>query len=152
MELKDIIKPAITVPQTATFEEAVSLMIEAQTNSLLVINESGALVGEVNVTDLLDAVVPEYLEDDAIAAEFATTDMFANAIEAAKSQKVSDFMAKDMTVIEDNDSLMLAAQIAIKEKTARIPVVNASKQPVGIISRRGIKQLLADFLGIKDPN
>lgn len=150
MELQDIIKPAVTIAKDASFQDAITRMIEEQSNSLLVIDETGALIGEVVVSDLLDAIVPEYLDDDAIAAEFATAELFATAVERAKDKKVSEFMTTDMITVDDHDSLMLVAQTAIKEKSARIPVIDADKKPVGIISRRGVKHLIADFLGIEN--
>lgn len=150
MEVKDIVKEAITVSEEASFREALSAMVNGQTNTLLVTNEEGSLVGEVTVADLLDAIVPEYLDGDSIAANFATEEMFQEAVKDAEEQQVQYFMSTDFSTVEMDDGLMSIAATAIAHKRARIPVVDKDNRPVGIISRRGLKKILAKFLNVKD--
>ncbi len=150
MEIKDIIKPAVTVNEDSTFEEALESMIHSQTNSLLVVDENGELSGEVSVADLLDAIVPEYLDGDSIAANFATESMFEEAVKDAKDTPVRDFMSSDFDAVDMKDGLMAVASVAIAHNRARIPVIDADKRPIGIISRRGLKHILAEHLGIED--
>ena len=150
MEVKDIVKEAITVPETASFSEAVSAMINGKTNTLLVIDEVGKLVGEVSVTDLLDAVVPEYLDGDSIAAHFATEEMFDEAVKDAAEKQVQFFMTHDYSSVKMDDGLMTVAAIAIGHQRARIPVVDKEGKPIGIISRQGLKHIIASTLGIED--
>lgn len=150
MELKDITKEAVLISQDASFRDAIETMIKRQTNSLLVVGEDGILVGEVGVSDLLDAIVPEYLDGDSIAATFATEQMFEDAVKAAADRPVSEFMAVDSEPVGVTDGLMAVAASAIAQRRARIPVVDADNRPIGIISRRGLKHILAQSLGIKD--
>lgn len=150
MEVKDIVKPAITIGEEASFYEALSAMVNSQTNTLLVVNSEGVLVGEVTVADLLDAIVPEYLDGDSIAANFATEEMFEAAVRDAKEQQVEYFMSTDFSTVKMDDGLMSIAATAIAHQRARIPVVDNDNRPVGIISRRGLKSILAKFLNIKD--
>lgn len=150
MKLEDITKAAVIVSEDATFKDAVSIMVAEQTNSLLVTGEDGTLVGEVGVSDLLDAVVPEYLGGDNIAAHFATEDMFQEAVRDASLKPVSEFMATDMESVRTNDNLMAVAAVAIATRRARIPVVDSEDRPIGVISRRGLKHILAHTLGIPD--
>lgn len=150
MEVKDIVKEAVTIPETASFKEAVSKMISDQTNTLLVTDADGKLVGEVSVSDLLDAIVPEYLDGDNIAAHFATEEMFEEAVKDATEQQVSFFMSADYSAVEMTDGLMAIAATAIAHQRARIPVVDTDGRPVGIISRQGLKHIIAKTLGISD--
>ena len=150
MEVKDITKPAVTISQEASFEEALKAMISGQTNTLLVTDENGELVGEVSVSDLLDAVVPEYLDGDGVSVNFATEEMFEEAVKAAKDRIVKEFMTADFSAVELEDGLMEVAATAIAHQRARMPVVDKDNHPVGIISRRGLKQIIARYLGIKD--
>lgn len=150
MEIKDITKPAVTINENATFESAMKAMVNSQTNTLLVINDEGVLVGEVSVADLMDAIVPEYLDGDSIAANFATEEMFSEAVIDSKDDMVKDFMNSDISSVDMDDSLMAVASIAIAYRRARIPVVDADNNPVGIISRRGLKHIIAQYLGIED--
>jgi len=150
MELKDIIKESVTISEEASFKDAVSLMIAKKTNSLLVTDNNGILTGEIGVIDLLDAVVPEYLDGDSIAAHFASTAMFEEAIQDTQEKQVKFFMSTQLTPVDLNDGIMEVASNAIEHKSARIPVVDQAGKPVGIISRRGLKHIIGDALNISD--
>ncbi len=148
MEVKELIKPAVCVSEDATFSEALKAMINGQTNTLLVIDEEGCLVGEVSVADLLDAIVPEYMDGDVIATKFADEAMFEQAVRDAEMRLVNEFMSADFNSLELEDNLMAVATTAIANKRARIPVVDADNRPIGIISRQGLKHIIANYLGI----
>ena len=150
MEIKDITKPAVTINENATFEEAIRLMVDSQTNTLLVTNDEDVLVGEISVANLMDAIVPDYLDGDSIAANFATEEMFSEAVLDSKNDVVKDFMNADISSVDMDDSLMAVASIAIAHNRVHIPVVDADNHPVGIISRRGLKHIIAQYLGIED--
>lgn len=150
MNIKDITKEAILIHEKASFKDAVRMMITQKTNTLLVVDEKGTLTGEVSVTDLLDAVVPEYLDGDSIAALFATGDMFEEAVKDTEEKEVQFFMSRDLNTVTLEDNLMSVAAIAIEHQQVRIPVVDAENKPIGIISRQGIKHIIAKDLNIKD--
>lgn len=150
MEVKDITKEAVTIEEEASFSDALRLMIEKKTNTLLVVDTEGKLTGEINVTDLLDAIVPEYLDGDSIASHFATEEMFEEAIKDTADKQVQYFMSKDYSAVELSDGLMSIAATAIGHQRARIPVVDGDNRPIGIISRQGLKHIIAQFLGIED--
>ena len=92
MELKDIVKQSVTISENASFRDAISAMVNGKTNTLLVTGEEGKLVGEICVADLLDAIVPAYLDGDSIAAHFATEAMFEEAVKHAEDKEVQFFM------------------------------------------------------------
>jgi len=150
MEVKDITKEAVTVSEEASFSEALQTMIEKKTNTLLVIDQEGRLTGEINVTDLLDAIVPEYLDGDSIASHFATEEMFEEAVKDTAEKQVQYFMSQDYSAVELSDGLMSVAATAIGHKRARIPVVDGDNRPIGIISRQGLKHIIAKFLDVND--
>ena len=150
MELQDITKEAITVREDATFKEAIALMIDKKTNTLIAVDADGIFTGEVNVFDLLDAIVPDYLDGDSIAANFATEDMFDKAVVDATDNLVKDFMTVGAEPIHQNDGLMNVAAHAIANQRAHMPVVDDARKPIGMISRRGIKHILGHALGIED--
>ncbi len=150
MEIRDLAKEAVIIPEDATFRDAIALMVSKQTNSLLVINEDGGLVGEVNVSDLLDATVPEYFDGDTVTEGFASDEAFREAVENAALKPVKDFMTTDIEPVHIGDSLLTIAATAIAHKTAHIPVVDLDDRPIGFISRRGLKHILAQYLDIAD--
>ena len=150
MEIRDITKEAVLISEDATFRDAIALMMKKQTNSLLVVGEGGALVGEVNVPDLLDAIVPTNLDGDHVMKRLGTEELFEIAVKDASEKEVRDFMNTDFQSVHVDDSLITIAGIAIAHQTAHIPIVDHDDRPIGVISRRGLKHILAKYLGIKD--
>lgn len=150
MEMRDITREAVVVSEEASFREAIALMIRKQTNSLLVVNANGELSGEVGVSDLLDAIVPMSMDGDSILTSLASEDAFGAAVKNAEDKTVGDFMDVDIQPVNADDSLITIAATAIAHQSAHIPVVDHENRPIGIISRRGLKHILAKFLGIKD--
>ena len=150
MQLKDITKEAAIISNLATFGEAVQKMVKEQTNSLLVIDEEGTFVGEINVSDLFEAIVPGHLNGDEVLSYFNSEEKFVKAVREAADRPVEEFMALDAEPIRADDDIMAVAAMAIAHGHSRIPVVDHDSRPVGIISRRGLKQIIANFLGIKE--
>ena len=146
MEVKDIVKPAVVVRESDTFENALVAMRSQQTNTLLVVNEENELVGEVTVTDLLNAIVPEQLSGDEVLKHFSDDAAIKTAVDAARNNLISEIMSFDYTALELDDNLLAVFANAIAHERARIPVVDKENRPVGIISRRGLKQVLEKFL------
>lgn len=150
MEIRDLTKEAVLVNEDSTFRDAIALMVKKQTNSLLVIDEDGVLVGEIKVSDLFDAIVPLNLDGDSIEEDLGTEEGFSAAVRGAEDIAVRDFMTVDIPTVYVDDSLITIAGVAIAHQTAHIPIVDHDNRPIGIISRRGLKHILAKYLGIKD--
>ncbi len=150
MEIRDLTKEAVLISEDSTFRDAIALMVRKQTNSLLVINDDGVLSGEVNVSDLLDAIVPKNADGDSVEEMLGTEALFETAVIDATDIPVADFMTTDIQSVFIDDSLMTIAGTAIAHKTAHIPIVDHDNRPIGVISRRGLKHILAKYLGIKD--
>jgi len=146
MKVKDIVKPAVVVAETDTFEHALRALISQHTNTLLVVNEDGVLTGEVTVADLLEALVPDTLNGNEVMEHFSTDEAFLASIEMVKDMPVVEFMSSDFSALEPGDNLLSIIATAISHQRARIPVVDRDQHPVGIVSRQGLKQILAKFL------
>lgn len=149
-EIRDLTKEAVLISEDSSFREAIELMVKKQTNSLLVVDEEGKLIGEVNVSDLLDAVIPLDVDGDHIDAILGTEAAFEKAAKEAEDKAVSEFMQVDIQSVFVDDTLLTIAATAIAHQTAHIPIVDHENRPLGVISRRALKHILAKFLGIKD--
>ncbi len=146
MQLKDITKPAFVISENASFEEALSMMLNNHTNTLLVINDEGELSGEVGVSDLFDGIIPLSFDGDQALAHLESEEVFQQTVKESKETPVFEFMNSDYTVVHPDDSIMDVASVAITHQRARIPVVDHDNHPVGIISRQGLKQILGKYL------
>lgn len=150
MEIRDLAKEAVVIDEGETFRDAISLMIGKQTNSLLVVDEEGHLTGEIGMSDLLNAIVPEYQDPEKIFDELSTEGGFAKAVKNASEKEVRDFMTVDIDPVYVDDTLLSIASTAIAHGTQHIPVVDHDNRPIGTISRRGLKHILAKYLGLKN--
>lgn len=150
MEIRDLTKEAVLISEEASFRDAIALMVSKKTNSLLVVDEDGRLSGEVNVSDLLNAIVPEYGDPENIMAELGTEAGFGTAVKGASDKLVSEFMDVDVQSVFVDDSLLAIASTAITHGTQHIPIVDRDNHPIGVVSRRGLKHILAGYLDIED--
>ena len=147
MEIRDLTKEAVLISEDSTFHDAIALMVSRKTNSLLVIDEDGKLSGAVDVSDLLNAIVPEYGDPDTILKELGTEKGFGSAVRNATDKSVADFMSVEVPSVHVDDSLLSIASTAIAHGTQNIPIVDHDDRPLGVISRRGLKHILAGYLG-----
>ena len=150
MELKDITKEAAVIDLSATLEDAVRKMIKDRANALIVVDDEGKFAGEINVSDLFDAVVPDHLDGDTVLDYFSNEEAFVNAVKDAKEKPVEDFMTQNAEPVRITDSIMSVAAVAIAYQHSRIPVVDHSDRPIGVISRQGLKHIIGNYLGIKE--
>lgn len=148
--IDSLMKPATIIDESATLKEALARMNKEKTNTVLVVDAEGKLAGEVSITDLLNAVVPESLDGDAVVDHFANEERFAEAVRASADREVSDFMSMSVESVRHDASMIDVAATAISMGQAIIPVVDADDHPVGIISRQGLKHILSTYLGLKD--
>lgn len=150
MELKDITKEAALISMDATFEDAVRKMVSEQANALVVVNENGEFAGEVNVSDLFEAIVPEFLDGDAVLEYFESEKQFMKAVKEASGKLVEEFVSMNAEPVHTDDSIINVASAAVAHQHSRIPVVDKSNRPIGVISRQGLKHIIANQLNIKD--
>jgi CBS domain-containing protein len=146
MQLKDITKEAFIISENATFGEALMLMLNNHTNTLLVTDNEGLLSGEVGVSDLFDGIIPFSYDGDEALAHLQDEAIFSKTVKQARETAVFEFMNSDYTTVYPDDSIMDVAAIAITHQRARIPVVDHDNRPIGIISRQGLKQILGQYL------
>lgn len=145
MKAKDITKPAVTISKLDSFNKALTKMLTEHTNTLLVVDERGILCGEVSVTDLLDAVIPEFANGDEVMEHFANEENFKHAVLDAADKTVEDFMVQDYSSVQADDDLITIVSHAVSFQRARVAVVDKDGRPTGIISRQGLKQILGKF-------
>tara|TARA_B100000745_G_C20146277_1_gene393081 strand:+ start:279 stop:815 length:537 start_codon:yes stop_codon:yes gene_type:complete len=146
MELKDITKEAVIISENGTFAEALDMMLNNHTNTLLVSGEDGILVGEVSVSDLFEGMIPITEDGDAAMAHFADEMHFKEALHNAKETPVFEFMSSDFHAITPDDDLVAVAAIAVGHGRARMPIVDHENRPIGMVSRQGLKQILGKYM------
>jgi len=146
--VEKVMRPASTIRDNVTFRDVLTKMIEEKKNSMLVVDAEGKLVGLVNAKSLVRRAVPDYLEEDVLAARYATEEMFKEEAEKVADIPVTDFMISDIKTIKFSDSIMYAAVVGLAGSNMRVPVLDDEGKPLGILTRTEIKQLIGMHLGI----
>ena len=149
VSIHDIMRPAVIVHENDRLVDILEKMIGEKRNSLVVVDDGGKLVGMIGAIDLIKAVLPEYIEDDVIAAHFADQTLLGEDAQRAQNTPAREFMTKDAPTIKETSSVLEAAANAIQSGHGRITVVDDEHKPVGIITRTEIKQVIGSLLGVK---
>ncbi|MCK5536363.1 MAG: CBS domain-containing protein [Bacteroidales bacterium] len=147
MWVKDyMITDFLTVDKDITILEAVKLLVENKTNSLIVVDENKSPIGTLSSYTLVREVVPSYLKDDPIFSNFGAEGTFDKYAEKMKDHKVEDLMHKDFHALNVNDAMIEAASYAIKADRRILPVIDSEKKIVGVITRTCVKNALYNAL------
>ena len=146
MKLSEVTKEAFVISENASFGEALDMMLNNYTNTLLAVDDKGKLSGEVSVSDLFDAVIPMTMNPDDVIGSIKNEPAFIESVKEARETPIFDFMSTDYNTVTPNDTIMDVAAVAIAHQQARIPVVDHDGHPVGIISRQGLKQIIGKFM------
>ena len=66
----------ITAAADITLKEAVEIMLKSETNGLVVVDKEQRVVGILSSWDIIQYIVPDYLEEDRHLASFEAGDIF----------------------------------------------------------------------------
>ena len=148
--IRDVMRQPETISNKATLFEVLKKMILKKTNSLMVIDDEQKLVGVVNAGIVISHVIPDYLEDDTIAARFTTEEMFQEEVNKSRDVLVTKFMNKQPNTVKVGSSIMEAAIFALSKKQVRVPVVDDEQRVVGLLTRTEFKQIIGRYMGIEE--
>jgi len=148
IQIRDLMRAPVLVEEDETLKAVLERMVTEKRNSLTVVDKDGKLVGAVNAVDIIKEVIPDYLEEDAVAARFADDSLLKEDAKRVSGKCVREFMAREVPTVEDDTSLLEAAVMATLEGRGRITVVDKEKKPIGILTRTEIKQVIASYLEI----
>jgi CBS domain-containing protein len=116
-----------SVPEAATFADAVALLFEAQVPALAVLGNGDRLVGVVSELDVLRAVFPGYLAELRHTAflgdDPAGLDEQARAV---RSRPVSE-LARQVEPLDGNDSETHAAERFLHLGEQALPVMDGAR-------------------------
>ena len=114
----------ISVPQTASIDVAIDLMVEKNISGVPVVDQAGALVGLITEHDVLNLYE-------------------TNTSDSSRFQSCQDLMITDVRTIGQEASLDVAAKIFHAATLRRLLVVDG-QELVGILSRRDVVRCIRD--------
>lgn len=146
-KVRDYMKSDVaTITKDATLKDAVKAMMEAGTNGLVVVDEYRKVCGIISSWDVIQHVVPDYLEEDKHLAPFEAGSVFASRVKEVAHDPVSKFMTKNVHTVTADDALMEAATLLSEFRIRQLPVVDKDSALVGYINRTDIKKAVNDIL------
>ena len=138
-----------TVRAEMTMKEAVRLMVQFKANGLIVVDELNKVVGILSSWDVIQLIVPDYLEDDKHLAAFEAESTFDDRISQMADTKVGEFMTKEVHSVTADNSLMQAATVLSEFHIRQLPVVDENGVLVGYLNRTDMKIAIARVLGVE---
>lgn len=149
LKVADVMRdvPAVIAPEN-TLRDAVRIMKEEKTNGLIVVNAEQRVIGILSSWDVIQVIVPDYLEEDRHLAAFESGDTFAARITELADIAVSTFMTTPVQTVSPDDTLMQAATILSESHIRQLPVVQADGMLVGYLNRTDMKLKIAELLGV----
>ncbi|HAZ28615.1 MAG TPA: hypothetical protein DCY48_02460 [Candidatus Magasanikbacteria bacterium] len=140
----------VTVDEHATFRDALETMIQHHTNGAVVVNQQKKVKGMLSSWDLIEYLVPDYLEKDKHLAAFESADVFMKRIVEIQNDPITKFVTSHVHSIHAKASIMEAATLLSEFKIRQLPVINNEGTLIGYINRTDIKHAMGDVLGIHD--
>ncbi|WP_292461258.1 CBS domain-containing protein [Methanothermococcus sp.] len=147
-----VMKKPIVVNENSNIREVIKSFRKHKISGAPVVDNDRNLVGIISESDIIktltthsegfDIILPSPF--DLIELPLKTTlkiEEFREDIEKALKTKVKDIMTKDVITISPETSINEAAEIMIKNKIKRLPVVK-NRELVGIITRGDLIEAL----------
>ena len=136
-------KEIVTVPVTATVADAAYMFRAHHIGMLPVVDESGNLMGILQLRDLLHLIMPAFvdlIEDFDYVGDFGAMEARKPAQEEL-NRSISEVMEEPICV-RDDSGLVRAFAFIHKHELLDLPVVNRDSQLVGLASRVDIGRAL----------
>ncbi|MCG8473324.1 MAG: CBS and ACT domain-containing protein [Desulfobacterales bacterium] len=133
-------KHLITVSPDASVKEAMDLLNVNHIEHLLVVNESGQMIGILSDRDIKHNLASP-------ATTFSTHEL--NYL--LDQMNVGMIMVKKVITVTPDTTVEDAAQIIRKNEISSLPVMEEGK-PVGIVTKTDVMGVLMDAMGLGQPN
>lgn len=143
-------KNVVTAPKTATFKDVVEILIKNRTNGAVVVDKSNKVIGIISSCDVIQHIVPDYLEEDKHLASFEASDIFIKRIGKIINDPVTKFMTAPVHTIKPHHTLIEASALLSEFRIHQLPVVDETDTLIGYINRTDIKKAIGQTLGINE--
>ncbi len=125
-----------------TWIETLKLMESKKTNSLYVEESDGKFLGVITIKQLLEYVIPDYLEQNPELARTIPEHEFIELCAAKKEDSIRTFIDTNIPQVSPEMTLLELAVGSIQINHYRLAVVDKNGHLVGRITRRMIRDKL----------
>ena len=141
-------KKCVTVLPAHTVEEVLQEMVKNNAASAVVVksNENQKVIGIVSLQDLIEKLVPDYLEVDSNLASFQSADMLGVELNKLRGKPVKKVMTSKVVTVKTSDSISKAMILMAAKIVRQLPVVDEKGIALGYISRGLVQKAILDLL------
>lgn len=145
--------PVVTIYENAKIRDAVTLLLEHDISGLPVVDSNKYLVGVLSESDLvisessgqgkhpfINEMIKLLTHEEVILKN--AQESLAAQIEKMSNEIVQNYMTKPVVALYQDDSVEEAAKLITKNNINRIPIMNANRQVVGIVTRHDLLKAL----------
>jgi len=144
MKIKDLMLRDITsVMPDCKLVDLIKILSRHKITGVPVVNKNQEMVGFISQHDLIKAILPNYLEIIDSCSIFSEFIQLSKKLKECAQHKVEEFMNKKVITIDDEDNEVRAAELLIRNKIQRLPVVKQNKL-VGIVTLTDICRILLE--------
>ena len=149
---RDIMRsPAVTVNRTATLEEAADTMLDREVGSLLVVDDSGKVVGIVTDSDF--AAKPAHIpfstfRSQKLLGAWLGKKNAEEVYDEARSRGVDQVMSSPVHSVELDDAVDRILEIMLDHDVKHVPGVDEGGRRVGMVARYDLLKMLASSRGL----
>ena len=140
-------REVLTVTPSLPLTDAVQLLVDRKISGLPVVNDAGKLVGVLSESDLMwrekGLEEPPYMIFLGGVIFFQNPATYDRNLHKTLGQTVGEVMTPHAISIDADTTLPEAAKIMHDKKIHRLPVVDADRHPIGIITQSDIVRAIA---------
>ncbi|HAA84807.1 MAG TPA: CBS domain-containing protein [Kosmotogaceae bacterium] len=130
-----MIRDVSAVFEDETIETFTHICLRKRTAGLPVVDEYYRVIGFMSETDIIRNAVPSYFSLLQSASFIPDTQQFVQRLAQMRNRPVIDYMKKPPIAVADDDTVMYAADLLIKNGLKTLPVVDEQNRLIGIVTR-----------------
>lgn len=144
MKIKDImIRDVTSVLANCKLIDLIEILSRHKITGIPVVNHSQEVIGFISQHDIIKATLPNYLgiiNSGSILSGFI---QLSKNLKEYSQHPIEEFMRKNVVTIDEDDNEVLAADLLIRNKIQRLPVLRGGKL-AGIVTLTDICRVLIE--------
>ncbi len=148
MKVKEIMtKDVVSVRPEEKAKDALTLLFKMKISGLPVIDAQGKLVGMFTEKDILNNLLPSYIEKIGSFIYEENIKSIKKKFLDLANLTVAQLMRKEVITVDEDTNLYEVAHLMLTQKVRRIPVLDKAKRVIGIVAREDVVKTYAKGAG-----
>lgn len=135
-------KEVISVKPDDNAGDALDTLFKMGISGLPVIDEKGKLAGMLTEKEVIAKILPSYVGNIGRFIYEENPKTVKQKILGFSNLKVKDVMRKEVVMVDEDTTLCEVAHLMLTQKARRLPVLNKSKDVIGIVARGDVLKAL----------